>query len=151
MIHVPSPLYPADWIPSDVEDHWECTPTTFARAAAAWCCAARCVAGPLFPAEFERLAALFHHEQEPNHAELGEMASEALRRAEWLPCGEQHFVSLREPEVFQHRNTYGLCWHTSVQTILVRTAPGWVVRVVGAGGHQLRRESAEMSLIGGAP
>lgn len=87
---------------------------------------------------------LYGGEREPMIGQLRELDAEAYRRAEWLPSGDKHPVTIAGPEIWQHRSQYGLCWHSSVQTILARTAAGWVVRIVGQ--HAQRRAAAEVSL-----
>lgn len=144
MIHVPSPMWPYGPLPEGTVV-WESRPTTFELAARAWAAAASAVAMPLYPPQFAALASEHYFgEREPFAAQLRELDEEAYRRAVWLPGGARHSVCPAAPEMWVHDTQFGLCWHSSVQTILARTWAGWIVRLVGK--HAQRQEAAEAVL-----
>ncbi len=142
-LHVPTPQYPADYRPH-ADEVWTSAPTTFHRAALAWCASAETVAHPIYPSELRHMVETrIWSGAEPNFCDLSDLDAEATRRTDW-GYGGGHCVTPRCGLLWQHRAQFGLLWESSVQTILARTAPGWVVRIVG--WHQERREAAEFVL-----
>jgi hypothetical protein len=130
---------------SDAEA-WECEPTTFSRAARAWCAAVAVVAGPYYPEMFAGLLYRLWVHADPNPEQLVALHVEAARRADWvMPGREEHMIQPKRPGLWHHRTQYGLVWTSSVDTWLIRDARGWRVRIVGQ--HEQRRRAAEEALV----
>lgn len=127
------------------EDAWECEPTTFGRAARAWCAAVAVVQAPYYPEMFAGLLFRSWEYEDPNPAQLVALHVEAARRADWvMPGQEAHMIRPKRPDLWHHRMQYGLVWTSSVDTWLIRDARGWRVRIVGH--HERRRRAAEEAL-----
>lgn len=126
-------------------DVWECAPTTFRRAAIAWCAAAG-VAGALYPARLEQMVRDHYQGAEWGEPLEGQdplpaLHEEAVRRADWVPA---HHAEHCQPPRTAELGENCLLWRTSVDTLLTRTTDGWVVRITGA--HDARQAAAEGSL-----
>lgn len=144
-MHVPSPLYPASWQPTELSQVWQSAPTTFRRAVHAWEAAASSQASPYQPPHILCLALHCYPYEDPNAEQLLELCIEADRRANWLPNKQIQAPACFQTKVWKHKGQYGLLWESSVQTILAYTAAGWVVRIIGE--HRSRQDAAERALV----
>ncbi len=132
---------------SEEKEVWESHPTTFIYAVEAWARAVECVAWPLYPAALRSCIGLTLWAYEPSSYEaLAALHEEAVRRTNYvLPGRDDHRVTPRAPLLWHHQAQYGLTWESSVKTTLMRTRPGWLVRIVGQ--HAYRRSAAEDALV----